>query len=187
MRLKLVLCLAALSLVTHDQMAGTSNPLPAQHLSAAWSMNIKPINAGLALNNSTGIRITCELCWNRHEMEFFLCSLVMNARRDTYRPRRKHEISSRALIISLGVLNALGDGELFMYVPEVPAMSFQRTVQGSQYFLVWSTLAARTVWILPLASPCFLLSCISVPSTLIQKPSEVYLWAAGEEGTLLWK
>lgn len=142
------------------------------------------------LNNSTGIQMTCDLCWNGHVMGSSLCSPVMNARRDVYPSRRKHDISSRVLIIFLDVSNVLG-------VASCPCMFLKPQHRPCKYGItdcprlpIFSCLkhaAARTVWILPLASPCLLLSCISVPSILIQKPSELYLCAAGEGRTLLWK
>lgn len=145
---------------------------------------------GACLNNSTGIQVTCELCWNGHVMGSSLCSLVMNARRDVYPPRRKHEISSRVLIISLDVCNVLGVASCpcaFLKPQQCPCKYSITDCPRLSIFSCLKHAAARTVWILPLASPCLLLSCISVPSILIQKPSEVYPWAAGEGGTLLWK
>lgn len=56
-----------------------------------------------------GIQVTCALCWNGHVMGS-LCFLVTNARRDICPPRRRHEIGSRALIISLEVSNVLEVG-----------------------------------------------------------------------------
>lgn len=169
-------------------MAASSSPRPAKDLSTGWSMNIKTINTGFS--NSTGIQITCELCWNGHVMGSSLCSLVMNERRDIYPPGRKHEISSTVVIISLDVLNVLGEASCpctFLKPQRCPCKHGIADCLRLSIFSCLKHTAARTVWILPLASPCLLLSRISVPSILIQKPSELYLWAAGEGGTLLWK
>jgi len=118
------------------------------------------------LNNSTGIQITCELCWNGHVMGSSLCSPVMNARREVYPARRKHEISSRAPIVSLDGLNVLR-------VASCPCMFLKPQQRPCKYGItdcprlsVLSCLkhtAARTVWILRLASSCLLYLCAIYP------------------------
>lgn len=106
------------------------------------------------LHNSTGIQITCELCWNGHVMGSSLCSLVKNARRDVYPPRKKHEISSRVLIIPLDVLND-------WRVASCPCMFLKAQQRSCRYgttdcsrpsiFSCLKHSAARIVWILLLA------------------------------------
>lgn len=83
-----------------------------------------------------------------------------------------------------GGFKCFGGSALPMYswsTSNILANTAWLTDWGSPYFPCLKHAAARTVWILPLASPCLPLSCVSVPSILIQKPSELYLWAA-EEG-----
>ena len=170
-------------------MTGHSSPLSAEHLSTAWSMNVEPINTALAVIIPQGFRLHVSfartvMCWDLLSVPF------TNARRDIYPPRREHEISSRLLIISLDVLNVFGVASCLCTSLNPQQCPCKYGITGCPRVSIFSCLkhaAARTVWILPLASPCLLLSCISVPFILIQKPSELYLWAAGKRGTLLWK